>query len=309
MPSKHTAEPALFKEITFRLYTNVDMSHFRKYAPALLVILLGCVCVYVWTQALAKDSPRYLRVAFLNIGQGDAIFVESPTGTQVLIDGGPDASLLRELPSVMDPFDRTLDAIVVTNPDQDHFAGFIPLLERYSIGREFEPGTKKTTVTYRALESKLSETHVPRLLMRRGMVLDLGEGAQLYVLYPDRDVSTLKPNDGSVVMKLVYGKTSVMLMGDATAFVESHLLSLGTTTLPADILKLGHHGSKTSSSLSWLKGVSPKQAIVSAGCHNSYGHPNKEVTERLATLNIPYFWTCKEGTIEFYSDGVGWTRK
>jgi competence protein ComEC len=209
---------------------------------------------------------------------------------------------------VMDPFDRTIDAIIVTNPDQDHFAGFIPLLERYQVGIEFEPGTKKTTVTYRALESALEETHVPRTLAKRGMVLDLGGGAFLTVLYPDKDVSNLSPNDGSIVMQLSYASTTVMLMGDATAKVESHVLSLGGSE-SSDILKLGHHGSKTSTSEAWITAVAPKMAIVSAGCDNKYGHPSKETVERLAAHSVPYLWTCKEGTIEFVSNGQTWSRE
>ena len=275
-----------------------------------LMVSILCVAAGVlWYNLKEAQRPRSLHIAFLNIGQGDSIYIESPTGTQVIVDGGPDSSLLRELTSVMNPFDRTLDAIIVTNPDQDHFAGFIPLLGRYSVGEELEPGTVKTTLTYKALVSALTENKVPRVLAKRGMILDLGGGAALQVLYPDRDVSHLAPNDGSVVMKLIYGKTSVMLMGDATAKVEAHLISLGTTTLSSDILKLGHHGSKTSSSENWLQAVRPSEAIVSAGCKNKYGHPNKEVTDRLASDSIPYLWTCKEGTIAFTSDGARWARE
>ncbi len=286
----------------------------RQLLLPLLVLLLAAVSVALWYESFQVHSPgiRPLRIAFLAIGQGDAIYIESPTGTQVVVDGGPDSSLLRELAGVMGPFDRTIDAIVVTNPDKDHFGGFIDAASRYTIGKEFESGTYKDTVTYHSLERALEDHKVQRLLARRGMILDLGGGAQLNVLYPDRDVTNLKSNDGSVVMELAYGSTTVMLMGDATAFVEYHLLTqqkVATSTLHADILKLGHHGSKTSSTANWLKAVAPKEAIVSAGCHNSYGHPSPETLARLASAAIPYLWTCKEGTIEFDSDGVAWTRK
>ena len=285
------------------------MERLQKYTLPLIVGVLICVCTGIWYEALKGQEVRGLRIAFLNIGQGDSIFIESPTGTQVIVDGGPDSSLLRELTSVMNPFDRTIDAIIVTNPDQDHFAGFLNLLGRYDVGEEFEPGTKKTTVTYKALEKLLADKSVPRLLAKRGMYLDLGGGAVLQILYPDRDVYSLKPNDGSVVMKLIYGKTSVMLMGDATAFVESHISSLKASGLESNILKLGHHGSKTSSSQRWIEAVKPQEAIVSAGCNNKYGHPSREVTDRLAADKVPYLWTCKEGTIEFESDGLAWVRR
>lgn len=282
--------------------------HVRTYGLGLLLGSLFVLCGYVWWGVLKTEEPRDLRVAFLDVGQGDAIFIESPTGTQIVVDGGPDSSLLRELTSVMNPFDRHLDAIVVTNPDQDHFAGFIELLERYSVEKEFEPGTKKTTLTYKAFESALTKNNVPRFFAKRGMVFDLGGGAYLSVLYPDRDVSGSNPNDGSVVMKLIYGKTSVLLMGDSTSLVESRILSYGGN-FKADILKLGHHGSKTSSSENWIASASPSQAIVSASCDNSYGHPSKVVTDRLLAHAVSYLWTCTEGTISFSSNGVVWERK
>lgn len=284
------------------------MHYIRRFGLGFLLTALIFLCGYVWSEILKAEQPRNLRIAFLDVGQGDAIFIESPTGTQILVDGGPDSSLLRELPSVMNPFDRYLDAIIVTNPDQDHFAGFIELLERYKVEKEFESGTKKTTLTYKAFESALVESGVQRLLAKRGMVFNLGGGAYLSVLYPDRDVSESNPNDGSIVMKLIYGKTSVLLMGDSTALVESRILSLGGNKR-ADILKLGHHGSKTSSSENWIASVSPSQAIVSASCDNSYGHPSKVVVDRLLAHAVSYLWTCNEGTISFSSNGKEWRRQ
>lgn len=284
------------------------MHYIRRFGTGIVVIALLLLCGYVWIEVSKAEQPQNLRIAFLDVGQGDAIFIESPTGTQILVDGGPDSSLLRELTGVMNPFDRHIDAIIVTNPDQDHFAGFIELLERYKVEKEFEPGTKKTTLTYKAFESALAKNNVQRFLAKRGMVFDLGSGAYLSVLYPDRDVSGMNPNDGSIVMKLIYRKTSVLLMGDSTALVESRILSLGGNK-QADILKLGHHGSKTSTSENWISAVSPSQAIVSASCDNSYGHPSKVVTDRLLAHAVSYLWTCKEGTISFSSDGVVWQRK
>lgn len=284
------------------------MQFVRRFGVGVSVTILFLLCTYVWSEVIKTEQPQNLRVAFLDVGQGDAIFIESPTGTQILVDGGPDSSLLRELTGVMNPFDRSLDAIIVTNPDQDHFAGFIELLERYGVEKEFEPGTKKATLTYKAFESALVKNNVERFLAKRGMVFDLGGGAYLTVLYPDRDVSGSNPNDGSVVMKLVYGKTSVLLMGDSTSLVESRVLSLDGN-FNADILKLGHHGSKTSSSEKWIEATSPSQAIVSASCDNSYGHPSKVVIDRLLAHAVSYLWTCKEGTISFSSDGKVWQRK
>lgn len=250
-----------------------------------------------------------LRVAFLDVGQGDAIFIESPTGVQVVVDGGPDASIVRELHTVMPLWDRTLDAIFITNPDQDHFAGFLDVLERYEVARVFESGTEKDSVTYKALQRKIAEEKAIRVLPKRGEAIDLGGGATLHILFPDRDVSGLDSNPGSLVMQLSYGSTSAMLMGDTVEAVEDFIVALDGAGLTSQVLKLGHHGSRTSSGGKLLDAVSPQVAIVSAGCDNSYGHPHTEVLERLAARSIPYVWTCREGMIGFVSDGSVWQRK
>ncbi len=142
--------------------------------------------------------------------------------------------------------------------------------------------------------------------MRRGdrIVLDESAGVKFDVLFPDRDVSDWSRNDGSIVGRLVYGNTSVMLMGDATKKTEGIILSENPPTfLKSDILKLGHHGSKTSSGEMWLRAVAPKEAVISAGCHNRYGHPHKEVIDRLTALSIDSLRTCG-GTIVCESDGI-----
>ncbi len=276
----------------------------------LSIVLVLAAAAALSLYALVRESAHLLTVAFLDVGQGDAIYIESPTGTQIVVDGGPNSALLRELGRVMPLYDRSLDAIVVTNPDADHFSGFIDLLSRYKVGIELEPGTEKHTVTYQTLENTLREKGVKQIIARRGMVFNLGGGAHLDVLYPDKDVSTYTPNDGSIVMRLVYGSTNILLMGDATAKVESRLLAIASSTsYKTDILKLGHHGSKTSSSQAWLAAASPAYAIISAGLKNRYGLPSPVVTERLASDSIPTLETFRDGTLIFESDGKNFVRK
>lgn len=274
----------------------------KQLLPALLVLLFLAVACIVYASFRERREGKLI-VAFLNIGQGDSIYIESPTGTQILIDGGPDGSVIAELSHVMPFYDRTIDALLVTNPDQDHFAGFIDVLERYTVGSVFESGTGKDSDTYKTLQHKIEEEHATHTFLRRGQSLDLGGGAYIRILFPDRDVHGLESNPGSLVMQLVYGKTKVMLMGDSIEAVENFVTELDGASLQSNILKLGHHGSRTSTGEKLLAAVKPMVGIVSAGCNNKYGHPHQETLERLAAVNVPYLTTCIEGTIEFQSDG------
>lgn len=278
-------------------------SHVRTYVRwyALVFLVASTLCLS-WI-SIRENRHGQLTVAFLDVGQGDGIFIDSPTGTQVLIDGGPDANLLRALPHVLPWYDRHIDLVVVTNPDKDHYEGFIPLLSRYSVDAVLEPGTVSKTPTYATLEKEITDHRIPKIIARRGQVIDIGGGAYIEILFPDRDASGLSSNDGSIVARLVYGDTSVALQGDSTARIEHYLVSLDGSTLHSTILKTGHHGSRTSSTEEYVRAVSPQYAVISAGRDNSYGHPHKETLDTLNALKIPILGTYVLGDIIFKSDG------
>lgn len=252
-------------------------------------------------------TPRgVLTFAVMDVGQGDSLYVESPTGVQVVIDGGPDSSLLRELPKRMPYGDRTIDAVIATHPDADHVAGFVDLLRRYRVGAFIDPGISKPTATAQRLEQEVADLHIPRYLARRGMVLDLGGGARLEILFPDRDVSGLasnKVNEGGIVARLVYGESEALLMADVPVSVEDHLVVLDGGQLQSDLLKVGHHGSKTATSDEFLSAVHPQIAIISVGANNRYGHPTAEVLNRLREYGITVVRTDLNGAVTFRSDG------
>jgi competence protein ComEC len=259
--------------------------------------------VVLWTVVLHENRRGVLTFAVLDIGQGDSLFIESPTGTQVLVDGGPDKNLMKEISAVMPWYDRHIDMLVVTNPDLDHYSGFIPLMEKYSVDVVLEPGTTNKYVEYGVLEKEIADKKIPRILARRGQIIDLGGGAYLQILFPDRDVSAMSSNDGSIVMKLVYGDTSVMLQGDSTAKIEHYLAGLDGANLKSTILKVGHHGSRTSSTEEYVADVAPQWAVMSSGLNNTYGHPHKETLDTFSKLKIPALDTCVMGDIIFHSNG------
>lgn len=280
-------------------------SNFRWY----LLFGLMIFSIVLWIRISHEEKRGILTFALLNIGQGDAIFIESPTGTQIVVDGGPNNTLMREISKVMPWYDRHIDMLVVTNPDRDHYEGFISLLKKYSTATLLEPGTTNDNDVYKHFQKQISDRGIKKVVARRGQVIDIGGGAYLQILFPDRDVSGLSPNDGSIVMKLVYGETSIMLQGDSTAKIENYLLALGTTTLKSTILKAGHHGSRTSSDENYVRVVDPEWTVISSGVENDYGHPHKEILETMDKLGIPTYDTCNNGKIVFESDGKTFTLK
>jgi competence protein ComEC len=292
------------------MYT-AGVDFIRKHPLVLAVLALALACACVWHAVYAREHGRgALTFAVLDIGQGDGLFIQGPTGIQVLVDAGPNTgAVLSQLPKVMPFGDRTLDAVLETHPDADHMGGFLDVFERYEVGAFITPGIIKRGTATDALDRAVDAERAKIYVARRGMVLDLGGGARLDILYPDADVSGLgaHANDGSVVARLSYGETSVMMTGDAAFPTESHLLALGTTTLQSTLLKVGHHGSKTSTSDAFIDAVRPQMALISVGARNTYGHPTQEALGRLAGAGVPVWRTDQRGTIVCTSDAATFT--
>ena len=241
----------------------------------------------------------------LDVGQGDALFIESPTGTQVLVDGGPPNKILGRLSQIISPFDRSIDAVIITNPDQDHIGGLQDVLKFYKVGKVFESGTWNDSKTYQTLETEIKNKNIPNILAKKGMRLNLGGGAVIDILFPDRDVTSWETNDGSVVAKLSYGNTSFVLTGDAPIETEKIILAENSKDkLKSDVLKLGHHGSRTSTSKEFLEAVSPEVALISVGTKNKYGHPHQEILNLLDEFKMKILRTDEVGTVIIKCDNM-----
>lgn len=297
-------------------------TNWKKWATAALTVAtFSAVAIFALSfifRVLPSTSPKSpvqtassevavlggkLTVDFLNVGQGDAILVRGPDGTTVLFDGGPDRTLLTRLGEVLPFWQHSIDMIVITNPDKDHIAGFIPLLQTMKVGAVLEPGTSSVSATYHALKDEIArsqkENGTKTLIARKGMRFPIGSGAEIDILFPDRDVSDWKTNDGSIIARVVYASTSVLLTGDATKKTE---VLLGRVE-GVDILEVGHHGSRTSTGDSLVSMLRPKWAVISAGFKNKYGHPHQETLDTLKKFNVTSFVTHEKGTITFVSDG------
>ena len=244
-----------------------------------------------------------MTVAFLDVGQGDAIFVETPDGVQMLIDGGPDSSVLRALAKQMPVSDRDLDVVLATHSDKDHVGGLVDVLGRYQVGHIITTNNKNdTTVAEAFIMESLQESSV-NYTANFGQQLALGASTSIIILSPAGDVSNWETNSASIVVQLRYGDVEFMLTGDVPSGIEDYLVRIQGGNLSSEVLKLGHHGSRTSTSGDFLDAVKPKYAIVSSGKDNSYGHPHLEVIERVQDRNIEMLNTAEEGSIVFKSDG------
>lgn len=266
--------------------------------------VLAIVTFFVWYAVVLETRGEKLTVTFLDIGQGDAIFIDAPSGNQILVDGGANKKILSELGKVMPFFDRSIDMVISTHPDKDHLGGLPWVLEKYKVARVLEPGVKGASAEYTHFKSMIEKQGIEREIANRGMHYDLGGGAFLTILFPDRDVSGLETNDASIVAKLTYGNTSYLMTGDSPQKIEEYLVSLGASGLNSDVLKVGHHGSRTSTGEKLIAAVSPSIAVISAGKNNRYGHPHKEVLEILNKFGVKILGTYDHSGIKTVSDGA-----
>jgi competence protein ComEC len=270
-----------------------------------ILSLLLLVAIFSFYVAAKENRKGILTVAFLNVGQGDAIFIESPSGNQMLIDGGPGKAVLRELSKVMSFYDRSIDVVLVSHADQDHVGGLPDVLNKYKVGLFLESGVEGGSSSYKELENiieRKKEEKMEKLEISRGMEIDLGNGAILQILFPDRDPSGMETNVASIVTRLVYGESEFLFTGDSPTSIENYLVSLGG--LQSDVLKTAHHGSKTSTSAQFISAVSPQFTVISVGKDNRYGHPNQEVLDILNNFGAKILRTDQLGRVIFTSDGI-----
>ncbi len=268
------------------------------------ILILAFVTIFVWSY-IPKKSSGLLTVSFLDVGQGDSIFIEAPNGKQVLIDGGRNSSSVRELSKFMSFKDKEIDVVLATHPDADHIGGLPEVFDRFQVLNFVDSGVEGEDNIYRSLVGRVSLDGSRYIKGERGLViiLDRKEKVYLQVLSPDKNFTFEDTNNNSIVTKIVYGNTSFLLTGDASKAVENILVYSDGEILDSDILKAGHHGSKTSSSLLFLEAVSPEASVISASANNTYGHPHADVLTNLQKTNSLVFETAKEGNITFKTDG------
>jgi competence protein ComEC len=266
---------------------------------------LAMAALLVWSAVLSAPDGL-LHVVFLDVGQGDSTLVVTPSGRTVLIDGGTDGRQTCTLVDRYLPFwDRSIDVVVATHPHADHLGGLLSVVERYDVGLVLDSPVASTSLPSLEWERRLADSGATRAHAAAGQEFSLGDGISLTILNPAARVASgvadAEDNNG-VALRLSYGDVSFLFSADIRAEREVTLVHRGAT-LQANVLKVPHHGSNTSSCAQFLTAVNPDVAIVSVGAENSYGHPHASVLEGLAASGAAVLTTKDCGTIELVTDG------
>jgi competence protein ComEC len=290
----------------------------RQLGAKAAILGLAALAATLWIGALRLPDGK-LHVSFLDVGQGDAILIQTPEGHRLLIDGGPDPTILpaavaRRLP----PWDRRLDLVALSHPDDDHLAGLLPILRSYRIGLLLDTHLPRQSPNGLAWNDIVASwqtpgngtrntPHAPHVLYpARGAILDLGSSVRLQVLHPGAallQTNAARDNNNSLVLRLSYGRASFLFTGDLETEAEMHLLRQEDVNLRATVLKVAHHGAKTATSKAFLEAVAPQVAVISVGAGNRFGHPAPEVLARLEEAGAQVWRTDSSGEVEVVTDG------
>ena len=267
--------------------------------------IIFVILIFVWVWVFVEEQQKFLEIDFFDVGQGDAIFIETPNKKQVLIDGGPGLTILDKLGKEMPFWDRYIDLVVLTHPEYDHLGGLIEVAKRYKIGGIVTVGVVRDTDDYQEWQKIIEQERIPILIAQAGGIINLDNNIKFIILYPFENLSGVESKDSnntSIVGQLVYKDFELLLTGDIEKKTEKELIKSGTN-LASDILKVAHHGSKTSTTEEFLKAVNPIVSVIQFGKDNSYGHPHQEVLDRLKQFG-QIFGTGKDGDVEILSDGI-----
>jgi competence protein ComEC len=277
----------------------------RRLAPVASIALPAVALIVTVGFALRPSAPSRLSVTVLDVGQGDAILIQTPDGRDILVDGGPGRAVLRGLGDELPWYDRSIELMLLTHPQADHLDGLIDVLARYDVRRVLAGPGVTASVGSSVWRHAVREEGVAIEIARQGMAIDLGDGARLDVLGPD-DAEAADPqlNNTGAVVRITWHDVSFLLTADIEARAERALLADGVD-LRATVLKVGHHGSKTSSTGEFLAAIQPAVSVVSSGKDNPFGHPAPEVVERLTQYGSVYN-TADVGPVHFETDGHQW---
>lgn len=254
----------------------------------ILCFILIILNLFSWSIVFELSKEKGLEICFFNVGQGDAIFIETQQRNQILIDGGPDNTILGKLEGKMPFWDKTINLIILTHSHADHVAGLISVLENYKVENIIWTGLDHNTLFDEKWREALEKEGANIKIAKQGLKVILGQDKQLKIIFPFKNVENniIKDlNDASLVVKLESRGERALFTGDISSKVEKLLIEQGLD-LGARILKIAHHGSRTSTSEEFLEAVNPDIAVISVGENNRYNHPSEIVLQRLNSFNI-----------------------
>ena len=263
----------------------------------IIFILFSLIICNIIVFAYIVNKNSNLKVIFFDVGQGDSIFIETSQGHQILVDGGPDNTVLNNLEKFMSPFDKNLDMIILTHADKDHLAGLISVLKIYEVDTFVWNGVSSNSELFKELQELLTNKKVITVDAYDKILA----GDIEFEIYNPTEITDNQKNlnDTSIAFKLTHGNSKFLLAGDISSNIENDLIE--RFDLESSILKVGHHGSNSSTEENFVMAVSPSCAIISVG-KNNYGHPAERVLNLIKDNKIKLFRTDINGDIVFYSD-------
>ncbi|PLX25704.1 hypothetical protein C0580_01855 [Candidatus Parcubacteria bacterium] len=264
----------------------------------IIFILLFCLILFLFF-SINKKSDQ-LEVYFLDVGQGDAILIRTPQGQNILIDGGPDNILLYKLSQALPWWDRTIDYMIISHYHADHYMAFPEILNKYKVKNILVTSHQPNDSLYTVWQESLSDKNVSSQIVKAGEIFRIDDDLSWRVISADFKHEDF--NDNSLVIRLSYREINFLFMGDLPTSGEERI-SKFDFDLESEVLKVGHHGSKYSSSDIFLSQVKPQLCIIQSGEDNKFGHPHKEAVARLESVGCKVKNTQNLGTISLKTDG------
>ncbi|MDR7486502.1 MAG: DNA internalization-related competence protein ComEC/Rec2 [Armatimonadota bacterium] len=265
----------------------------------------------------ATQPPPALVVTALDVGQGDAILIRSPSGRAALVDGGGeigaeragwDVGRRRVVPALRRAGLQRVDVLLLSHPHEDHVGGLPAVVENFPVGLVLDPGVPHPSPSYARWLRLIEAARIPYRIARAGVLIDLGGGVRLAILYPPDPIPDLDGDPvhaGGVVARLTHRGAALLLTGDAEAATERFLVDRGAP-LASQVLKVGHHGSRTSTTRAFLDRVRPQMAVISVGADNVFGHPHPATLQALSDAGVVVYRTDLDGAVTLTSNGAGW---
>ncbi len=279
----------------------------------LLIAVMGCSGLS--QMRVSELDADLLTVTFIDVGQGDCILIEAPSGNTMLVDGGERSAGDKVVGALRNLGIKRINAVVGTHPHADHIGGLMKVLEKLPVDAVYDSAKPHSSKTYEDYLTLIYEKDIPFHVARAGKEIQFDDSVKVTVLWPPNvdaedpfHIERLSANDASVMLRIDFGDSTLLLTGDAEAIVENELIERGSIP-QAQVLKIAHHGSTTSSTDNFLNQVNPEIAVICVGEDNRYGHPHKEVIKSLIYVGAETLRTDIHGTVVLESDGMTWTVK
>ncbi len=276
----------------------------------LVMLFFTAITILLIFITLEVRTKNYLKISFLDVGQGDSILFQTPNGGKILIDGGKDKLVLNRLGQEFATIENNIDLVIATHDDADHIAGLISVLEKYKVNALLYSLPNSESLLSKELVSLVNKKNVKLIQVTKPMIVNTSDGLIIKILFPVKNMTGAESNEASIVTQFIYGNIKILLSGDLPIAGEEFLIDRYGDSLKSNILKLGHHGSDTSTSADFLQKVSPELVVVSSGKNNSFGHPHRIVTDLVNKFGVEIFRTDSSGTILFFTNGINiWSKE